>query len=181
MSETLPTFRYHPDPIRSGSIAPSTKKCQCCTRSRGFIYTGPAYAEEELDDALCPWCIADGSAAKKFDVSFTDSASFPDAIPERAGEEIERRTPGFSAWQEPRWLACCGDGAAFIAPAGHAELLAIDYQLEGQLMGHIVHEMGISGGAATRLLASLKKDEGPTAYVFRCLTCGTHLAYIDMP
>ncbi len=180
MSEILPTFRFHPDPIRSGSVEPSANTCRCCGRARGHIYTGPAYCEKDLDEALCPWCIADGSAAKKFDASFTDSAGFAQAITERAAEEIERRTPGFSAWQETRWLACCGEAAAFVAPAGIAELREIDYQLEGHLMGHIVHEMGISGGAATRLLASLRKDLGPTAYVFRCLTCGTHLAYIDM-
>jgi len=37
----LPTFRYHPDPLASGSIAASDAACACCNQHRGFIYTGP--------------------------------------------------------------------------------------------------------------------------------------------
>jgi len=58
----LPVFRYHPDPIASGSVVASAAECVCCGEARGFIYTGPAYCEAELEEALCPWCIADGSA-----------------------------------------------------------------------------------------------------------------------
>ena len=46
-------------------------------------------------------------------------------------------------------------------------------------MTHIVQEMGISGGAARRLLESLHKDTGPTAYAFRCLHCNRHHFHID--
>jgi uncharacterized protein CbrC (UPF0167 family) len=35
-----------------------------------------SYAIEELEDAFCPWCIADGSAAEQFDAEFVD----PEAI-----------------------------------------------------------------------------------------------------
>ena len=47
MSEPLPVFRYHPDPVRTGSIAASVKECRCCGRSRGYIYTLAPYTEEE--------------------------------------------------------------------------------------------------------------------------------------
>jgi uncharacterized protein CbrC (UPF0167 family) len=30
-----------------------------------------------------------------------------------------------------------------------------------------------------KYIAALKKDEEPTAYVFRCLHCGKYLAYAD--
>jgi uncharacterized protein len=39
----LPVFRYHPDPIASGSIVASGAQCACCGARRGFIYTGPVY------------------------------------------------------------------------------------------------------------------------------------------
>ncbi|WP_030613282.1 CbrC family protein [Streptomyces sclerotialus] len=32
MSADLPTFRYHPDPLASGSIRESTETCVCCRR-----------------------------------------------------------------------------------------------------------------------------------------------------
>jgi len=58
----LPVFKYHRDPLQSGSVAKSPESCRCCGKQRGYIYQGPAYSEEELEKALCPWCIADGSA-----------------------------------------------------------------------------------------------------------------------
>jgi uncharacterized protein CbrC (UPF0167 family) len=158
----LPVFRYHPDPLASGSIAASDAQCACCGQRRGFIYTGPAYCEEELEDALCPWCIADGSAHKKFDASF--ASEFADGIPPGAVDEITYRTPGFNSWQQDQWLGCCGDAAAF---------------LEGQLMMYIVHELGISGAAATRFLHGLQRDHGATAYIFGCRHCDAKPAYID--
>jgi uncharacterized protein CbrC (UPF0167 family) len=177
----LPEFRYHPDSIRSGSVEPLDATCRCCRKARGFIYTGPVYAEKDLSGALCPWCIADGSAHEKFDATFVDSEAFPDDVPESAIEEITERTPGYSAWQGEQWPACCGDAARFLRPTGLAQIRAEQRELEGLLMGHIVHEMGISGGAATRLLASLDRDKGPTAYIFECRTCGTPKFHIDQP
>ena len=175
----LSAFRYHPDPIASGSIAASDATCVCCDRQRGFIYAGPTYCEAELEDALCPWCIADGSAAKKFEANFTDPTCFPDDIPPATIAEIAYRTPGFSAWQSEKWLTCCGDAAAFLEPVGHAEIRARYPQIEGTLMMYIVHELGISGGAATRFLQSLDRDQGPTAYVFACRHCDNKPAYVD--
>jgi len=175
----LPAFRYHPDPIASGSIAASATACACCGRQRGFIYTGPTYCEADLEEALCPWCVADGSAAKKLDASFTDPASFPDGIPREVVDEIAYRTPGFNAWQQEKLLTCCGDAAAFLEPVGQAEMRARYPQIEGALMMYIVHELGISGGAATRLLQALDRDQGPTAYVFSCRHCDNKPAYVD--
>ncbi len=46
-------------------------------------------------------------------------------------------------------------------------------------MMYIVHELVISGAAAVRLLQSLDRDHGPTAYVFSCRHCDNKPAYID--
>ena len=181
MADALPTFKYHPDPIASGSVEPSDAKCQCCKKARGYIYTGPVYAEDELDNALCPWCIADGSANEKFEAEFVDSEAFDEDVPAEAMEEITQRTPGFATWQSEHWPACCDDATAFLMPVGIEEIRNVNYEWEGLIMPHIVHNMGISGGAATRLLASLNRDKGPTAYVFKCLKCGKHHFHIDQP
>ncbi len=176
---TLPVFLYHPEPIRSGSIIESDAKCKSCRQSRGFIYTGPVYAEDELDDAICPWCIADGSAHEKFAASFVDAEGLPDGIAPEVADEITNRTPGFSAWQSEQWLACCGEPAAFVEPAGIKEIRRDYPQLEGNLMMYIVQELHISGGAARRMLESLDRDAGPTAYVFKCRRCDAYPAFID--
>ena len=176
---TLPTFRYHPDPIASGSVIESDEQCLSCRQRRGHVCTAPVYAEPELDDAICPWCIADGSAHKNFDATFVDSEAFPDGAPDAAVEEISERTPGFHSWQPEQWPLCCGDATAFLTPAGIEEIRKDYRELEGKFMSHIVYDMKISGGAATRLLQSLNRDSGPTAYLFQCLQCRQHRFYID--
>jgi uncharacterized protein len=176
---TLPSFRYHPDPLASGSVVASDKKCRCCKKARGYIYVGPVYAEDDLDDAICPWCIADGSANKKFDATFFDAEAVSDKVPNAAMDEICERTPGYIAWQEGHWPACCGDAARFITPAGYAELNAQLREWQGSVLNHIIYNLEISGGAATRLLQSLHRDKGPTAYLFACPTCSRHHVHVD--
>jgi uncharacterized protein CbrC (UPF0167 family) len=175
----LPHFPYHPDPLASGSVVASDVTCQCCGQARGFIYAGPAYCEADLEDALCPWCIADGSAYAKFDASFTDEAGFPDEIPPDIVGAVAHRTPGFSSWQEGEWLTCCGDAAAFLEPVGWPEIQARYPYAEARLMTYIAHELRISGGAASRLLRSLDRDGGPTAYIFQCRHCDNQPVYLD--
>ena len=117
----LPVFDYHPDPIGTGSVEPSDAECVCCSQARGYIYTGPVYAVDELDDQLCPWCIADGSAADRFEAVFCD-VDPPADIRDDIADVISERTPGFSGWQQERWLFHCGDGAAFLGVVGAKEL-----------------------------------------------------------
>ena len=71
---TLPEFVYHPDPLNTGSIEPSDEACIVCGQVRGYIYVGPVYAREDLSEAVCPWCISDGSANGKYGATFTDEA-----------------------------------------------------------------------------------------------------------
>jgi uncharacterized protein CbrC (UPF0167 family) len=119
----FPEFPYHPDPRSTGFVAEPEASCQACGEARGYIYTGPVYAAEELDQAFCPWCIADGTAAAKFDADFTDiGVGVPDDVPAEVTEQIAHRTPGFSGWQQEHWLYHCGDGAAFLGRAGGGEL-----------------------------------------------------------
>jgi uncharacterized protein CbrC (UPF0167 family) len=177
----LPVFRYHPDPIRSGSIVESTQKCRSCRQARGYIYTGPVYSEENLDDSLCPWCIAEGLAHEKFGAEFVDVAAFPEESPDLVVQQITRRTPGYNTWQGELWPVCCGDATAFLMPAGTAEIRAYHRELESSILGHIIYDMQISGGAAIRMLESLDRENGPTLHLFQCLECQKHHFYVDQP
>jgi uncharacterized protein CbrC (UPF0167 family) len=111
----LPEFRYHPDPRGTGVVVDSDAECLACGQARGVIYTGPVYAEEELEQSLCPWCIADGTAAEKFEAEFTDVGfGVPEDVPDSVTAELSERTPGFLGWQQEHWLYHCGDAAAFL-------------------------------------------------------------------
>jgi uncharacterized protein CbrC (UPF0167 family) len=173
-------FRYHPEPVTSGSLASSDRICQCCGRARGYIYTGPVYAEEDLSDALCPWCIADGSAADRFAASFVDPAGVGDygsweEVPSDVIDHVARRTPGFTGWQQERWWTHCGDAAAFLGLAGQAELRA-DW---AAAVPSIRADSQLDDTDWPAYLAALHRTQGPTAYVFQCLHCGALGGYSD--
>ena len=176
---SLPTFRYHPDPIDTGSVTESDATCVVCGDERGFIYVGPVYAEDDFEDSICPWCVADGSAHESLGATFVDSESFAADTPDAVIAEISERTPGYSAWQAEEWPSCCRDATAFIGPVGIAEIRAKHRELEGFVLRQIIYGLGISGGAATRLLESLKRDTSPTAYLFKCLHCGEPQVHVD--
>ncbi|MGA5290230.1 CbrC family protein [Streptomyces pseudogriseolus] len=173
--DDLPFFRYHPDPLATGSIRASAGTCACCERGRGWVYTAAFYTAHDVTGPFCPWCIADGSAAERFEGDFADSYGL-DGVSEDVLHEVTRRTPGFSAWQDPHWLVHCQDAAAFVGEVGYAELTEHPEALEElrseiRLMGlydeeQIEHFLTRLGGDATAML-------------FRCTVCGAHLAYVD--
>ena len=174
----FPEFAYHAGPRSTGVVVESDARCRACGIARGYIYTGPVYAADELDDALCPWCIADGSAAKKFDAEFTDAGvGVPDDVPGEIVETIARRTPGFSAWQEERWLYHCGDGAVFLGAVGRDELEEYPEALDALRQERV--ESGRPADEVEEYIAALETDGDATAYLFRCRHCGRHLAYSD--
>ena len=173
---TFPLFRYHPDPIASGSVAESQTECLCCEQKRGFIYKGPVHAEDTLDNKICPWCIADGQAAEKFEAVFTEEAGIgEDELAIETQEKVARRTPGFAARHEERWLSCCNDAAAFLGPMGYDELKKF-----GPEAAAAVKEVsGLDDAKWIDFFRSLRRDEAPTAFVFQCLHCSAIKAYTD--
>jgi uncharacterized protein CbrC (UPF0167 family) len=174
----FPEVPYHPDPRGTGCVIESDNRCRACGTVRGYVYTGPVYAIEELDEAFCPWCITDGTAAAKFDAEFTDvGVDVPDDVPPEVTEQIARRTPGFSGWQQEHWLYHCGDGAAFLGRAGAEELEPRPDAIDALREEHDGEDR--SPEQVERHLAALDKDGSPTAYLFRCRHCGQHLAYSD--
>ncbi|MFN5534877.1 MAG: CbrC family protein, partial [Planctomyces sp.] len=63
----LPHFKYHPDPIASETVKRQSGTCVCCEKQVEYLYVASAYSVHDLSGKLCPWCIADGSAHKKYD------------------------------------------------------------------------------------------------------------------
>ncbi|MEU6253409.1 CbrC family protein [Streptomyces sp. NPDC047043] len=165
-SDPLPEFPYHPDPLATGCVRASDALCVCCGRRRGYIYPGPVYAVDDgLDDALCPWCLADGSAAERYEAQFTEVEG---RVPMEIVRTVEQRTPGFAGWQQERRLTHCDDAAVFLGRAGARELRPYPDALE-----HLAEEFDET------FLTALDADDQPTAYLFRCRHCARHLAYAD--
>ena len=110
----LPKFRYHPDPISTGFVKRSGRRCSICDAQRGFIYTGPSYGRHDRDAVFCPWCIANGDAAKRHGLVFTDRDHLNLAgVDDTVVREVTLRTPGFTMWDDQVWTCHCGDVCEF--------------------------------------------------------------------
>lgn len=180
-TDPLPIFRYHPDPVGTGSIEASGTRCVACGQARGYVYTGPVYAVEEYESEICPWCIADGNAHIRLDCEFVvredvgDRGHWSD-VSDAVKDEVAYRTPGFCGWQQARWFTHCGDAACFLGRVGHRDLL----ELGPEAIEAIRVELGWEDGPQWQsYLRSLDQDEDPTAYAFRCRHCGTIGGYSD--
>lgn len=163
----LPQFRYHPDPLATGAILTSEAKCICCGQCRGYIYTGPVYSREKgLKESICPWCIADCSAAKNFDAQFADDYPLLMAnLPAEVVFEVSRCTPGFITWQQEEWIACCNDACVFLGDAKKEDLGLLDDERKKKL--------GVSDNRELEeLILTYVPGGSPAFYKFKCLHCG---------
>ena len=142
------------------------------------MYAGPVYSDGEYSGRLCPWCVADGTAAAKFDAEFTDvGIGVPPDISASTLDEIAHRTPGFSAWQQDHWLFHCGDACAFLGRVGRQDLEEFPEALE--MLMHENDAIGWTEATSTQYVDALDAEGESTAYLFQCLVCGSHLAFSD--
>lgn len=118
MTTELPHFPYHRDPVASGSVHASEENCECCGQNRGLLYSGNIYTRQQVS-SLCPWCIADGSAAKKFGATFFDAYFCNDnlepvELPQEAYSSVLERTIGFATFNPIGWWVHCGKPAKYV-------------------------------------------------------------------
>ena len=179
-ASALPTFKYHPDPVATGSFVQLSRECAACHLIRGWTYTGPVYGQFDDQPVICPWCIADGTAHRLLGVEFVDPPGVGgygdwDSVPQTVLEEICFRTPSFNGWQQERWYTHCNDAAEFSGAVGVTELRGLD----PAAYAAIAKESGFIGKELADYMASLDRDNGPTAYLFRCGSCGSWGGYSD--
>jgi uncharacterized protein CbrC (UPF0167 family) len=182
--EPVPYFRYHPDPVGTGNVVAQDIVCGVCQRARTHSYTGPYLSPDfhyENEDPLCPWCIADGSAAREWQASFVAPAYLSDEAraqmpPERLAE-LEFRTPSFHCLQQERWLDHHGEADEYLGEIGADEYLRLPAEAQAAVRA-------AAGDAPDRPLAdddtvlTLRTDgDGPAVYLFRCLHCGRYDAF----
>jgi hypothetical protein len=173
----LPIFVYHPDPISTGSVKASNAVCVCCEKARGFIYTASAYGRQRLHGILCPWCIANGEAAVKFNCFFSDEDPLSRAeVPRQIIIEVTRRTPGYNSWQQEVWQACCRDACVFRGDATVAELAA----LQGDALVELQRQLPVSPTRWSSFLKGYVPGGGMAVYRFDCRHCGTTKYALDL-
>jgi len=171
----FPKFKYHPDPLSTGAIKESNEVCDCCEKERGYVYTSSLYAEEEIE-FICPWCIADGSAAKKFDGMFSDDDPLQEAgVSEEVISEVCERTPGYNSWQQEVWQSHCSTACEFHGDADKDDLLA----LKDEALNKFLNTEMIKTDVWVNILEHYEKGGNPAVYKFKCPECSDVIYTMD--
>jgi uncharacterized protein len=171
----LPHFRFHPNPLKTKAIIPATIRCRVCNETRSFKYQGPFYSETEVED-ICPWCIANGRAAELFKGEFQDAASIETDLNPESLNELTKRTPGYTGWQQETWPTHCGEACQFIDYATWQEISSLTVELIEDLQ-RIALNLNLS---LTELNEELKTNPSIQAYLFKCIDCGRHRLTVDL-
>lgn len=101
----LPYFRYHPDPLATDAFVEGEEQiCPCCGKKSRVYYAMRPYCIDDVD-YLCPMCIANGEAAKKFDAEFVQGAEWTGEPDEEKNNILFYQTPGYLSWRCRR-LSC---------------------------------------------------------------------------
>lgn len=170
----IPNFKYNPNALRLGIIKKEKTNCPVCGQTRDFVYAGPFYAVDEVE-GICPWCIKDGLAAKKYDGEFQDSESYEPTDKEEYLIELTTRTPGYSGWQQERWLSHCGDFCALKDYVDWADIKDLKDELTDDI-NQIKTDYGLKQGDLEKYLVRNGSMQG---YLFQCLHCKKHRLTID--
>lgn len=168
----LPFFKYHPDPLETGSFEEGEEKiCPCCGNKSKVYYSSFPYCSEHVE-YICPTCISNGEAARKFDADFVQNAEWHGAPDKEKDDELFRRTPGYMSWQGEYWLSCCDDYCAYMGTVGTRELKAMN------IADEVIAEY-VQRGAFEDIGEYLVKDGPMCGYLFKCLHCGKYHLWVD--
>jgi len=165
----LPSFRFHPAPLETGAIVRQAGLCVCCNQEVDHVYVGPVISIHDLEEKLCPWCIANGQANEKFDAEFSDRQPLEEAgVSPELIEEVATRTPGYVCWQQPAWETHLKHPCAFV---GDATVKALG-QMTGEERQTFMEAARLDRDELAELLSIYRPNSNPGVYHFRCLETG---------
>lgn len=142
------------------------------------MYVGPIYCAANVDE-VCPWCIADGRAAMKWDASFNDIHGVHNTnVSREIVDIIYRRTPGFSTWQTNMWMFAETDAMVFLGEVNGKNLLneGNTEKVEACLAALAKWQ----SLRAVEALMTIMPGGEPAIYLFQDRQTGSFSAYADM-
>jgi len=176
----LPKFRYSPNAYELDLFEKKEGVCSVCNEKRAMKYTSSFYSIEE-PKYICPWCIANGKAAEKYDGEFNDYCGIegisPDPndpkpeIPQELLLEITNKTPSYVSWQQEVWLTHCNEPCAFIGYVDADDIQPYYEELREDIETYTEFN--------PEMINYLSKDDSVVGYLFQCLQCGKHRLHID--
>lgn len=135
------------------------------------------YGPEGLSGQLCPWCIASGSAAAKYDCLFSDDRPLKRArLPRPVVLEVSRKTPGYSSWQGEDWQVCCDDACEFHGDATTEQVAA----LAGETLDRHLRAWGWDADYWREYVREYQLANGNSLFRFVCRHCRQPTYALDL-
>lgn len=104
----LPKFTYMNAKGAKETFRADDEQCECCDKPTAFVYEGPIYTEQEVDEPIiCPRCIQNGSAADYYAAIFQSDIENESTLSASTRKTLMQKTPGIVSWQEQPWKTCC--------------------------------------------------------------------------
>lgn len=178
----LPQFKYSPNAYQLDIFEKVEGTCSICNEKRNIKYKRSFYAIEK-PDYICPWCIANGAAAKKYNGEFNDYLGIegvspdpsdpPPSLPKDLILEICNKTPSYFAMQSEQWLCHCNEPCAFLGYVDSNDIKPILEELKEDIEVNI-------GFPSEVIINHLSKDSSfYKGYLFQCLKCKKHRLHAD--
>lgn len=170
----LPEFPYMPHAYKIDIITKKRHVCDCCEKTVTHIYDGGLYSVHEVT-YLCPWCIASGAAAMKYNGTFNE---FYVHVSPDIDDIVSRRTPAISGWQDVQWETCCNDAMLYLEAIGTKKALE-------KYRGNAAFENEIHDFEPFPEFDQLQTelpDKGQSSllvHVFQCRHCGKYKLNFD--
>lgn len=115
----LPAFEYFFDPYGHHAFIQEDMLCDCCSAVSSYHHVALSNLDDGDEVHICPACVADGSAAKKFDLVFNE---IDEDVSPAVRDIIEHKTPGISSWQQQSWEVHCKDACIYLGQADAQDL-----------------------------------------------------------
>lgn len=146
-------------------------------KKSGYNDVGSVYCIPEIEEP-CPWCIKNGTAARKFAAEFQQDVD-ESVDNEEAIEELLRRTLGCLNWQGEYRPGHCNDFCAFIGNVDGAGIQKLLSQGDPVLEESVHKEAERYGLTKEEFLKALN-EERIYGYLFQYLTCRGHKLHTDL-
>ncbi len=164
----LPAFKYHPDPIGNKVVIQREAECPVCHHITGFAYVGPCYSQANPKN-ICPWCIANGEAARVFELEFVYEYDLEPVVDESKKDELQHRTPGYFFATQYEWPTHCNDYCAVLCEVQWPDIAHMEAEL-----GDDLDRLEVEDGASRQAKRDALSGTALWAYLFRCLHCDQH-------
>ncbi|EJO0604148.1 CbrC family protein [Salmonella enterica] len=166
MERALPQFTYVSDEYVKIVFVKTTSICDCCKRESHYRYSGPIYMTGDNDISLCPWCIHDGSAAKKYQASFNEI--YGEELAESVITKVCEQTPGYNSWQDQSWATHCNDACVYHGDATSEDVAEASAQTRQQWMRYYEQD----AESWSHFMKDYRPGGDQGVYKFICRHCG---------